>query len=61
AMIINMFVAGVTGSLIPLLLKKINVDPAIASGIILTTLTDFTGFLSFLGLATLLLRYIPVS
>ncbi|RPJ83393.1 MAG: magnesium transporter, partial [Acidobacteria bacterium] len=61
AMIINMFVAGVTGSVIPLLLKKINVDPAIASGIILTTFTDVTGFLSFLGLASLLLHYIPVS
>jgi magnesium transporter len=61
AMIINMFVAGLTGSMIPLLLKKLNVDPAIASGIILTTFTDVTGFLSFLGLATLLLHYIPVS
>jgi magnesium transporter len=61
AMIINMFVAGVTGSVIPLLLKKINVDPAVASGIILTTFTDVTGFLSFLGLASILLHYIPVS
>jgi len=61
AMIINMFVAGVTGSVIPLLLKKINVDPAIASGIILTTFTDVTGFLSFLGLASILLHYIPLS
>jgi len=61
AMIINMFVAGVTGSVIPLLLKRMNVDPAIASGIILTTFTDVTGFLSFLGLASLLLHYIPLS
>ncbi len=61
AMIINMFVAGLTGSVIPLLLKKINVDPAIASGIILTTFTDVTGFLSFLGLASILLHYIPLS
>ncbi|RPI27314.1 MAG: magnesium transporter [Acidobacteria bacterium] len=61
AMIINMFVAGLTGSVIPLLLKKMDVDPALASGIILTTFTDVTGFLSFLGLATLLLHYIPVS
>jgi magnesium transporter len=61
SMIINMFVAGVTGSVIPLLLKKINVDPAIASGIILTTFTDVTGFLSFLGLASILLHYIPLS
>lgn len=60
AMIINIFVAGIMGSLIPLFLKKINVDPAIASGIFLTTFTDVVGFFSFLGLASLLLRYFPV-
>ena len=60
AMIINMFVAGTMGTLIPLLLKKMNVDPAIASGIFLTTFTDIIGFLSFLGLASLLLQsYAP--
>ena len=59
AMIINMFVAGMMGTLIPLFLKKINVDPAIASGIFLTTFTDIIGFLSFLGLATLFLQYLP--
>ncbi len=59
AMIINMFIASVTGTFVPLLLKKVNIDPAIASGIILTTFTDVFGFLSFLGLATLLLRYFP--
>lgn len=61
AMIANMFVAGVTGSMIPLILKKLNIDPAIASGIILTTFTDIVGFFSFLGLASLLLRYVPLS
>ena len=58
AMIINMFVAGMTGTLVPLLLRKINVDPAIGSGIILTTFTDVVGFLSFLGLGTFLLYYL---
>ena len=61
AMIINMFVAGLTGSVIPLVLKRLNIDPAIASGIILTTFTDVTGFLSFLGLASALIHYLPVS
>ncbi|MBI4445933.1 MAG: magnesium transporter [Acidobacteria bacterium] len=61
AMIINMFVAGLMGSLIPLALKKLNIDPAIASGIFLTTFTDVVGFLSFLGLAHLLLQYLPAA
>jgi len=61
AMIINMFVAGVTGSVIPLVLKRLNIDPAIASGILLTTFTDVTGFLSFLGLASALIHYLPVA
>ena len=61
AMIINMFVAGVMGTLVPLLLKRMNVDPAIASGIFLTTFTDIIGFLSFLGLATLLVQHLPTA
>ena len=61
AMIINMFAAGLAGSLTPLILKKMNVDPAVASGIFVTTFTDVVGFLSFLGLATLLLRYLASS
>ena len=61
AMIINMFVAGIMGTLIPLFLKRIDIDPAIASSIFLTTFTDVIGFLSFLGLATLLLNYLPTT
>ncbi len=61
AMIINMFVAGIVGTLIPLFLKRINVDPAIASSIFLTTFTDVIGFLSFLGLATLLQQHLPTT
>lgn len=55
AMIINLIVAALAGAMIPLLLKKMGVDPAIAGGVILTTITDVVGFLTFLGLATLFL------
>ena len=55
AMIFNLLIAGMSGILIPLTLKKFNVDPALASGVLLTTITDVFGFLSFLGLATILL------
>jgi len=60
-MIINVVMAGIVGTLIPLTLKKISIDPAIASGIFVTTFTDAVGFISFLGLATLLLHLLPVS
>ena len=56
AMIINMIVAGIAGSLIPVTLRKLNIDPAIASSVFVTTCTDVTGFFSFLGIATLLLN-----
>ena len=59
-MTINIVVAGVVGTLVPLILKKLNVDPAIASSIFVTTFTDAVGFLSFLGLATVLLHRFPV-
>ena len=55
AMIINLVIAGLVGALIPISLNKINIDPALASGVILTTITDVFGFLSFLGLATIFL------
>ena len=55
AMILNLVVAGFAGTLIPLTLHKFNIDPALASGVILTTITDVFGFLSFLGLATILI------
>ena len=58
ALIINILVAGFIGTLIPLFLIKLNVDPAVASSIILTTFTDMVGFLSFLGLATYFLTVI---
>ena len=50
AMILNMIVAGLFGILVPVSLKKFNIDPAIASSVFVTTITDVIGFLSFLGL-----------
>jgi len=61
AMIINVALAGVVATLVPLILRRMNVDPAIASGIFVTTFTDAVGFLSFLGLATYFLQYLPAS
>ena len=58
AMLINMFVAATAGTLIPLGLRAMKVDPALASSVFITTLTDVFGFLSFLGLATLVLKYV---
>ena len=55
AMMINLCVAGLAGALIPLTLQRLHIDPALASGTILTTVTDVVGFLSFLGLATIFL------
>jgi len=58
AMVINLFVASLAGTLIPLALKQLNLDPALGSGVVVTTFTDVFGFLSFLGLATIFLRYL---
>jgi len=55
AMIINLLSAGFFGSVIPLVLKKFGIDPAIGSTVILTTVTDIVGFFAFLGLATIIL------
>ncbi|MBL4817484.1 MAG: magnesium transporter [Shewanella sp.] len=55
AMLINMTVAGFAGASIPLLLKKMNIDPALAGGMVLTTVTDVIGLFAFLGLATFFL------
>lgn len=55
AMIINMLIAGFFGAAIPLMLKRIDVDPAIGSTVLLTTATDVFGFFSFLGLAQLIM------
>ena len=52
AMLVNILVAAVAGSLLPSALNRLSIDPAIAGGVILTTITDVTGFFVFLGLAT---------
>lgn len=54
AMIISMIAAGLAGALVPIVLRRFGQDPATASSIILTTVTDVVGFFSFLGIATLL-------
>ncbi len=53
AMVINLSVAAISGTLLPVVLERMKIDPALAGGVILTTITDVVGFLSFLGLATL--------
>jgi magnesium transporter len=58
AMVINLFVAATAGTLIPLGLRALRVDPALASSVFITTLTDVAGFASFLGLATVFLKYL---
>jgi len=54
AMVTAIIMAGVSGALVPMLLSRLGQDPATASSIILTTVTDVSGFLAFLGTATLL-------
>ena len=58
AMIINLLIAAVAATLIPILLRALKVDPALASSVFITTLTDMFGFFAFLGLATLFLPYL---
>ncbi len=55
AMIVNLLCAGLAGVSIPVLLKKLGIDPALAGGVVLTTITDVVGILAFLGLATIFL------
>ena len=55
AMIVNLFVAALAGTLVPLTLNRMGLDPALSSGTFVTTMTDLMGFFVFLGLATLVL------
>ncbi len=55
AIIINLIIGAISGIGIPLLLKQLRIDPALAGGVVLTTITDVIGFLAFLGLATIIL------
>jgi magnesium transporter len=53
ALMLNMLVAAISGTVLPPLLRRLNIDPALAGGVVLTTITDVAGFAAFLGLATL--------
>ncbi len=55
ALLITLIIAALAGAVIPLILRKLGADPALAGGVVLTTVTDVIGFLTFLGLATLFL------
>ncbi len=55
AIAINMTAAYASGITIPLMLKRMNIDPALSASVILTTVTDIVGFISFLGLASVLI------
>jgi magnesium transporter len=60
AMLLNMVAAAMSGVLIPFGLKAVKIDPALASSIFLTTVTDVAGFFFFLGLATLAMRWFGI-
>ena len=57
-MLLNMVVATIAGYLVPLFLKKIKVDPALASSVFVTTFTDVLGFFFFLGLASIFIEHL---
>ena len=61
ALIINLLIAAVAATLIPIVLRALKVDPALASSVFITTLTDMFGFFAFLGLATLFLPYLDLA
>ena len=55
AMVVNLVIAGLAGVIIPVVLDRMDIDPALASGAFVTTVTDVVGFFAFLGLAAVLL------
>ena len=61
AMVINLLVAAIAATMIPIVLRALKVDPALASAVFITTLTDVFGFFAFLGLATIFLRFIRMA
>jgi magnesium transporter len=56
AMVVNLLAAGLAGAIVPLALKRLDIDPAVAGGVVVTTVTDVVGFASLLGLGAWLLR-----
>jgi magnesium transporter len=59
AMVINMLVAGTVGTIVPLALRAMRVDPAVASSVIVTTFTDSVGYAAFYTIATVLINRLP--
>ncbi|MCF2907377.1 magnesium transporter [Pseudoalteromonas sp. DL2-H2.2] len=57
----SLVIAGSAGAIVPIALKKFGLDPAQSSSIVLTTITDIAGFMSFLGIALLLSDMLPVG
>jgi magnesium transporter len=55
ALTINLIAGAIAGVLVPLFLRRLSIDPAIAGGVVLTTVTDIVGYVSFLGLGSLYL------
>ena len=55
ALVVNQVIAAASGVLIPLILKRMGVDPALAGSVVLTTVTDVVGFFALLGLGTVIL------
>ena len=55
AVVVNLLAAALSGVAIPLILQRMGIDPALSGAVVLTTITDVVGFMSFLGLATLFL------
>ena len=55
AMVINLFIAALAGFVVPITLRRLNIDPALAGGVVLTTITDVVGYMSFLGLGAIFL------
>jgi magnesium transporter len=55
AMIVNLVIAAVAGTMLPLIMRKLQIDPALAGGVVLTTVTDVVGFTTFLGLGAIFL------
>ena len=58
ALLLNIIISAIGGFFVPLILKKMNIDPAIASSVFVTTMTDMAGFGIFLGLATIFMAYL---
>ncbi|MFB3079930.1 MAG: magnesium transporter, partial [Lysobacterales bacterium] len=55
AVLLNLLVGALAGALVPVILKRMSIDPALAGGVVLTTVTDVVGILAFIGLATFIL------